>query len=198
MGERRMRFYLIVAMICFMTAAASAAEDVGRTQSVKDIYTLGSGDRVRVTVYGESDFSGEFDISGSGEIAYPLVGEVEASGKTVRELEKLVAMKLRDGYLKKTQGEYRGRQLPAVLHTGRGQAPGQLCLCRGHDDRQCRRDERRIYLPCPQGKLLRSARRCAQGQRSSRQAGRLSLSGGRYPSSRTLFLIRKCRFAFAG
>lgn len=101
MGERRMRFYLIVAMICFMTAAASAAEDVGRTQSVKDIYTLGSGDRVRVTVYGESDLSGEFDISGSGEIAYPLVGEVEASGKTVRELEKLVAMKLRDGYLKK-------------------------------------------------------------------------------------------------
>lgn len=56
---------------------------------------------MRVTVHGESDLSGEFDISGSGEIEYPLVGEVEAGGKTVRELEKLATMKLRDGYLNK-------------------------------------------------------------------------------------------------
>ena len=96
-----MRLYLIFAMIFFMTAAASAADDSARTQSVKGVYTLGSGDRVRVTVFGEDDLSGEFDISGAGEIAYPLIGEVEAGGKTVRELERLVGMKLRDGYLKK-------------------------------------------------------------------------------------------------
>ena len=96
-----MRFYLVLAVIFFMTAAASAADTGDRTKSVKDIYTLGSGDRVRVTVYGENDLSGTFDISGTGALAYPLIGEVEAGGKTVRELEKVVAMKLRDGYLKK-------------------------------------------------------------------------------------------------
>ena len=61
-----------------MTAAASAAES-SREKSVKDIYTLGSGDRVRVTVYGEDDLSGEFDISGAGEIAYPLIGQVASA-----------------------------------------------------------------------------------------------------------------------
>ena len=96
-----MRLYLIFAMIFFMTAAASAADSGTRTESVKDVYTLGSGDRVRVTVFGEDDLSGESDISGEGEFACSLIGEVEAGGKTVRELERLVAIKLRDGYLKK-------------------------------------------------------------------------------------------------
>ena len=41
-----MRLYLIFAMIFFTTAAASAAGSGTRTESVKDVYTLGSGDRV--------------------------------------------------------------------------------------------------------------------------------------------------------
>ena len=41
-----MRLYLMFAMIFFMTAAASAADSGTRTESVKDVYTLGSGDRV--------------------------------------------------------------------------------------------------------------------------------------------------------
>ena len=61
-----------------MTAAASAAESC-RAKSVKDIYTQGSGDRVRVIVYGEDDLSDEFDISGAGEIAYPLNGQVASA-----------------------------------------------------------------------------------------------------------------------
>jgi protein involved in polysaccharide export with SLBB domain len=36
-----------------------------------------------------------------GSVAYPLIGEVEAGGKTVRELEKLIAVKLRNGNLRK-------------------------------------------------------------------------------------------------
>ena len=36
-----------------------------------------------------------------GSVAYPLIGEVEAGGKTVRELEKLIAVKLWNGYLRK-------------------------------------------------------------------------------------------------
>jgi protein involved in polysaccharide export with SLBB domain len=96
-----MRFYVIMAMIFFLAAGATAAESTERKSSVRDIYTLGSGDRVKVTVYGEHDLSGTFEISGTGAIAYPLIGEVEAGGKTVRELETAITRKLRDGYLRK-------------------------------------------------------------------------------------------------
>ena len=63
-------------------------------------YILGSGDRVRVTVFGEDDLSGEYEIDGSGVVAFPLVGEVQAGGGTARKLEKEIATKLKDGYLK--------------------------------------------------------------------------------------------------
>ena len=96
-----MRFYVMIAVIYFMAAGASEADSADRSQSVRDVYTLGSGDRVKVTVYGEDDLSGVFEVNGTGAIAYPLIGDVEAGGKTIRELEKSVAMKLRNGYLRK-------------------------------------------------------------------------------------------------
>ena len=73
-----MRFYMMIAVIFLMTAGAAAAGSAERTKSVRDVYTLGSGDRVKVTVYGETDLSGVFEISGTGVIAYPLIGEADS------------------------------------------------------------------------------------------------------------------------
>lgn len=68
-------------------------------KSVEDVYTLGAGDKLRVTVFGEEDLSGEFEVDGSGILALPLIGNVEAGNLTVRELESLAAENFRDGYL---------------------------------------------------------------------------------------------------
>lgn len=65
------------------------------------VYTLGAGDRVKVSVFGESDLSGQFEISGSGQIAFPLVGKVRATGLSLRQLEQEITRMLMDGYLKK-------------------------------------------------------------------------------------------------
>tara|TARA_R100000322_G_scaffold99519_5_gene62965 strand:+ start:27657 stop:28166 length:510 start_codon:yes stop_codon:yes gene_type:complete len=62
-------------------------------------YELGSGDKLRVIVFGELDLSGEFDVSGSGTVALPLIGQVRARGLTLSEFEDAVETKLRDGYL---------------------------------------------------------------------------------------------------
>ncbi|MCF8469508.1 MAG: polysaccharide export protein [Parvibaculum sp.] len=72
-------------------AALSANADID--------YKLGSGDRLRVIVFGEEDLSGEFDVSGSGNVALPLVGQVRAEGLTLSQFEDAVGTKLRDGYL---------------------------------------------------------------------------------------------------
>lgn len=63
-------------------------------------YTLGSGDKLRVIVFGEDDLSGEFDVTGSGMVSLPLIGQVRAQGLTVDEFENAVRTKLLDGYLK--------------------------------------------------------------------------------------------------
>jgi protein involved in polysaccharide export with SLBB domain len=62
-------------------------------------YKLGSGDRIRLTVFRHEDLSGEFALDGAGNFAMPLIGEVQAYGLTTRELEQRVADKLKDGYL---------------------------------------------------------------------------------------------------
>jgi protein involved in polysaccharide export with SLBB domain len=67
---------------------------------VDDNYRLGSGDKVKVTVYGEDDLSGEFSVDGSGQVQLPLIGQVKAAGLTVREFVAEVQGALAAKYLR--------------------------------------------------------------------------------------------------
>jgi protein involved in polysaccharide export with SLBB domain len=71
-----------------MTATAPPAE-----------YRLGNGDQVRVIVFGEEELSGTFTVDGSGHLAVPLVGNMEVAGKTLRDFERALQEKLKEGYL---------------------------------------------------------------------------------------------------
>ena len=63
-------------------------------------YRLGPGDKVRVTVFGESDLSGEYQVDGSGMVRLPLIGTLQAAGVTAPALEQNIAAALEDGYIK--------------------------------------------------------------------------------------------------
>lgn len=67
---------------------------------VNNNYQLGAGDKVRVTVYGEPDLSGEFFVSQQGVVAYPLIGDVPAVGRTPSQFSQDVAEKLKQGFIK--------------------------------------------------------------------------------------------------
>lgn len=67
---------------------------------VAEDYLLGSGDRVKVTVFGEDDLSGEYEVDGSGQVPLPLIGQVRAMGLTVQGFQQAVEVAFRDGYLK--------------------------------------------------------------------------------------------------
>ena len=68
-------------------------------QRTNNDYRFGPGDKLRVTVYGEDDLSGEFQIDSAGFIRLPLIGQMKAAGATAHELETQVAQVLDDGYL---------------------------------------------------------------------------------------------------
>ncbi len=68
-------------------------------QPIMTAYQLGSGDRLKIVVYGEPELSGEFDVDGSGVLSLPLVGEVQGGGLTVRALERVIENAYRGDYL---------------------------------------------------------------------------------------------------
>ena len=106
-----LRNLLAVVIVCAAAFGAAAAQDARvQTASVAPMavpavvddehYTLGSGDKLKITVYGEEDLGGEFAIDGSGHIQLPLVGQVKAAGLTVHQFVAEMTTALQNGYLK--------------------------------------------------------------------------------------------------
>jgi polysaccharide export outer membrane protein len=62
-------------------------------------YRLGPNDRTRIIVYGQPNLTGEFMLDGSGNLAFPLIGNVPANGMTPTELQRAIAAKLDPDYL---------------------------------------------------------------------------------------------------
>ena len=63
-------------------------------------YRLDSGDRLRVTVFEQTDLTNTYVVDKAGYIAFPLVGSVAARGRTIKEIEGNIAQKLAQGYIR--------------------------------------------------------------------------------------------------
>ena len=87
-------------MLSLLIIALAVSMSVVGSDSPEIQYRLDTGDRVRVTVYGHPDLSGELEIDSAGRISMPLIQQVDAAGLTLIELETAVANKLRPDYLK--------------------------------------------------------------------------------------------------
>src|ERR1700690_1211038 len=72
-----------VVACCVQVPASGARADTAA-------YRLGTGDKVRVTVYNEKDLSGDFDVNDQGLIALPLLGQVQVRGLTISEAQELI------------------------------------------------------------------------------------------------------------
>ncbi len=79
-------------------SSASAGNSAAISQPTA--YKLGTGDKLRVIVYGEDELSGEFVIDDQGNLNMPLIGKVSAQDKTLSEVEEAVVARLRNGYLR--------------------------------------------------------------------------------------------------
>lgn len=69
-------------------------------EAIGQPYMLDAGDRLRVTVFGQGDLTNAYAVDQSGYISFPLVGAVPARGRTVRQVEREIAQKLRQGFLR--------------------------------------------------------------------------------------------------
>ena len=80
-----MRNFLSILALA-LTAVPVAAQDAAVVMSSNTTYTLRPGDVVRINVWGQPQFSGQFQVNETGTIIYPMVGEIQIEGRTVGDL----------------------------------------------------------------------------------------------------------------
>lgn len=101
--RRRAIFAAIIAASLVMvnsTTLLAQEQEEQLTEVQEDaIYQLGSGDKLKITVYGEEELSGEFEIDGAGILSMPLLGNIKTAGLDVRALEHMLVEKFKEGYL---------------------------------------------------------------------------------------------------
>ncbi len=88
--------------LCLMAAACSSYEPGVRTTELSNEpadYVLGTGDMLRIVVFGQDNLSGEYKVEPSGVIAFPLIQQVNAAGYTAREVETDIADRLDPEYI---------------------------------------------------------------------------------------------------
>lgn len=86
-------FQLLIGLLLVFTFLS--AQGISKSKE----YHLGPGDKIKVTVYGHEDLSGNFEIDGAGRLSLPLIPYVNATGLTEMELEKSITKKLKPDYL---------------------------------------------------------------------------------------------------
>lgn len=99
--------------------------------AASEAYKLGTGDRVKVMVYGQEDLTTEAEVAGDGTITMPLVGRVEIRGISAQEAGDLIGRQLEQrGYLKRAHvnlliEQYRSN---TVSMLGQVNHPGRIAL----------------------------------------------------------------------
>lgn len=63
-------------------------------------YTLDSGDKLRVIVFGQEGLTNSYAVDAGGNITMPLIGSVPARGMTATSLSRAIAGRLQQGYIR--------------------------------------------------------------------------------------------------
>jgi polysaccharide export outer membrane protein len=79
-------------------AAASSAQPLtpAATKPHDNSFVVGNDDLLAINVWKEPDISRQIPVRSDGRISLPLVGEVQAAGRTPLQLEQDIASKLRN------------------------------------------------------------------------------------------------------
>jgi len=63
-------------------------------------YTLDSGDKLRIVVFGQDALSNNYTVDAAGQVTLPLAGAIEARGLTTAQLGNAIAGRLKSGYVR--------------------------------------------------------------------------------------------------
>jgi polysaccharide biosynthesis/export protein len=94
-------------------------------------YTLASGDRLRIIVFGQDSLSNSYAVDGSGHISMPLIGPVLAEGDTTSSLARKIEARLRAGYIRDPRVSIEVEAFRPFFILGEVTTPGQYPYVNG-------------------------------------------------------------------
>lgn len=115
----------------FVFAPLVIAGSVALAQSAAN-YVIGPRDVLTIQVF-DTDVSGKYTVEADGSFSFPLIGRIQAAGRTLREFEEDLRARLADGYYRNPQvsvavDEYRSQQ---IFVLGEVRSPGPVPLTGG-------------------------------------------------------------------
>ena len=110
---------------CAQGPIQGSPEALAQTEQQAVGYKLDAGDKVHITVFGEDNLSGDYQITPSGQIALPLAGNIQAAGLTVPELQAAVTQKLGSGYVREPRVTVEAADLGPYYVLGEVNKPGK-------------------------------------------------------------------------
>ena len=63
-------------------------------------YTLDSGDKLRIVVFGQDNLSNAYSVDAAGQVTMPLIGTVVARGLTTQQLSGAIAGRLKQSFIR--------------------------------------------------------------------------------------------------
>lgn len=91
---------IALAMTVSLGACAPRMPSPHLQVAAEEPYRLDTGDRLRITVFGQSNLTAAYAVNTSGMVTLPLIGMVDARGKTPAELETAIEGRLKRGFLR--------------------------------------------------------------------------------------------------
>jgi polysaccharide export outer membrane protein len=94
------------------------------------VYKIGATDILGIKVFGEEALSNNYTVDSDGSITFPLIGRVQVSGKTTRQIEEHLVKLLDGDYLKRPQisveiAQFRSR---SIFVLGEVKNPGRYTI----------------------------------------------------------------------
>ena len=94
-------FFLLVfiAGCSSVSVSEQSSSDNLQVMDKTSVYTLGSGDLLKITIFNQENMSGEYQVNGKGDVSLPLIGAIKVKGLTLTQVEDRLKNKLQPDYL---------------------------------------------------------------------------------------------------
>lgn len=127
--------FCLLAMTAFALVCAPASQAQSE-RAINENYQLASGDILKINVFGHEDVSGDYEVDGTGQITFPLLGLVRAEGLTIEQLRSKIEQDLNRDYLVDPRVSVEVLNFRPIFILGQVGAPGSYPYSVGMTVRQ--------------------------------------------------------------
>jgi polysaccharide biosynthesis/export protein len=129
---RRVFVSVCLILMCLVLGACAATTYSAALDTDPNApYVFGSGDRLRIIVFGQDSLSNSYAVDGTGHISMPLIGMVTATGETSISLARKIEARLSDGYLRDPHVSVEVEAFRPFFVLGEVTTPGQYPYVNG-------------------------------------------------------------------